>query len=197
MQTHFRMRSMYPNQKDTEHHNHPTTDKYVTDGNWTRGRTPDGHSTLWWPIKRTQCNAIITAMDVFSWYFFAYNVVRTDTKTVARVLTDKITRFCHLPTTILTDKASQLTSETIEQTTKALGIQLKHATTKHAQTTEILENTTPPSKETSKSWHEKAARCGINSSQWLCKTKTQNTTHPWDVTRAELFTAECLTMYST
>ena len=46
-----------------------------------------------------------------------------------------------LPTRIITDKGSQFISEAMEQTTKVLGIQLKHATTKHAQTIGILERT--------------------------------------------------------
>ena len=73
-------------------------------------------------------------MDVLSRYFFAHNVVRVDTKTVACVVTDTITIHCYLPTTIITDKGSQFISEAMKQTTEVLGIQLKHATTKHAQT---------------------------------------------------------------
>ena len=86
-------------------------------------------------------NAVITAMDVFSRYLFAYSVARIDTKTVTRVLIDIITRHCYLPTTIMTAKGSQLISEAMQQTTATLGIQLKHATTKHAQTIGILEST--------------------------------------------------------
>ena len=86
-------------------------------------------------------NAIITAMDVFSQYLFAYSVVRIDTKTVARVLTDIITRHCYLPTTKITDKGPRFIFEAREQTIKVLGIQLKHATTKHSQTLGILERT--------------------------------------------------------
>ena len=85
--------------------------------------------------------AVITAMDVFSRYLFVYSVTRIDTRTVTRVLTDIITRHCYLPTTIITDKGSQFISEAMHQTTAALGIQLKHATTKHAQTIGILERT--------------------------------------------------------
>ena len=40
--------------------------------------------------------AVITAMDVFSRYLFAYSVTRIDTKTVTLVLTDIITRHCYL-----------------------------------------------------------------------------------------------------
>ena len=85
--------------------------------------------------------AVITAMDVSSRYLFAFSVARIDTKTVTRVLTDIITRHCYLPTTIITDKGSQFISEAMQQTTAILGIQLKHATTKHAQTIGILERT--------------------------------------------------------
>ena len=86
-------------------------------------------------------NAVITAMDVFSRYIFAYSVTRIDTRTVTRVLTDIFTRHCYLPTTIITDKGSQLISQAMQQTTATLGIQLKHATTKHAQMIGILEQT--------------------------------------------------------
>ena len=94
--------------------------------------------------------AVITAMDVFSRYLFAYSVARIDTKTVTRVLTDIITRHCYLPTTIITDKGSQFISEAMQQTTAILGIQLKHATTKHAQTIGILERTHASLKESLK-----------------------------------------------
>ena len=94
--------------------------------------------------------AVITAMDVFSRYLFAYSVTRIDTKTVTRVLTDIIIRHCYLPTTIITDKGSQFISEAVHQTTAALGIQLKHATTKHAQTIGILEKTHASLKESLK-----------------------------------------------
>ena len=81
-------------------------------------------------------NAIITTI---SQYLFAYNVAHVDPKTVARVLPDIITRHCYLPSTIIIDKCSQFISEAMKQRTEVLGIQLKHATTKHAQTIGILE----------------------------------------------------------
>ena len=62
--------------------------------------------------------AIITAMDVFSRYLFAYNFIRVDTKTVARVLIDIIPRHSYLPTTTITDKGSQFISDAMKQTTE-------------------------------------------------------------------------------
>ena len=95
-------------------------------------------------------NAVITAMDVFSRYLFAYSVAGVDTRTVTRVLIDIITRHSYLPTTIITDKGSQFIAEAMHQITTALGIQLKHATTKHAQTIGILERTHASLKESLK-----------------------------------------------
>ena len=95
-------------------------------------------------------NAVITAMEVFSRYLFAYSVAGIDTKPVTRLLTDIITRHCYLPTTIITDKGSQFLSETMQQTTAILGIQLKHATTKDAQTIGILERRNATLKESLK-----------------------------------------------
>ena len=89
-------------------------------------------------------------MDVFSRYLFAYNVARVDTKTVARVVFDIITRHCYLPTTIITDKGSQFISEAMKQTTDLLGTHLKHAITKHAQTIGILERSHASLKESLK-----------------------------------------------
>ena len=86
-------------------------------------------------------------MDIFSRYLFAYNVARVGTKTVARVLIDIITRHCYLPTTIITDKGSQFISEAMKHTTAVLGIQLKHATTKHAKTLGIPERSHASLKE--------------------------------------------------
>ena len=78
-------------------------------------------------------NAIITVMDVYSRYLFTYNVVKTDAPTVARVVVDIMTRHAYLPTTVITDKGTQFMSEAMAVATRILGIQLKHATTKHAQ----------------------------------------------------------------
>ena len=95
-------------------------------------------------------NAIITAKDVFSRYLFAYNVAGVDTKTVSRVLIDIITRHCYLPTRIITNKGSQFFSEAMKQTTDVLGVQLKHAKSKHAQTLGILDRSHASLKESLK-----------------------------------------------
>ena len=58
---------------------------------------------------------IITMMDVFSRYLFAYPTQDMTARTVARCIIDVMTRHCYLPTVILTDKGSQFRSEVVNQ----------------------------------------------------------------------------------
>ena len=84
---------------------------------------------------------IITMMDVFSRYLFAYPTQDMTAKTVARCIIDVMTRHCYLPTVILTDKGSQFRSEVVNQIAQTLDIRISHASTKHVQTIGILERT--------------------------------------------------------
>ena len=84
-------------------------------------------------------NAVITAMDAFSRYLFAYNVVHPNSKSVAKVIIDIMTRHAYLPTCLISDKGSQFISEVTTEVAKVLGITMTHATTKHAQTIGRLE----------------------------------------------------------
>ena len=81
---------------------------------------------------------IITAIDVFSRYRFAYPVTRITATAVARVIMDILCKHTYLPSTILTDMGTQFNSQVTREVTAILGIELKHATTKHAQTIGIL-----------------------------------------------------------
>ena len=82
---------------------------------------------------------IVTAMDVFSRYLFAYPTANQDAKTIAQVLINIMTKHAYLPTTLISDKGTAFTSHVIKEVPGVLGITLKHATTKHAQTIELLE----------------------------------------------------------
>ena len=84
---------------------------------------------------------IITMMDVFSRYLFAYPTQDMTAKTVARCIIDVMTRHCYLPTVILTDKGSQFKSEVVSQIAQTLDIRISYASTKHAQTIGILKRT--------------------------------------------------------
>ena len=82
---------------------------------------------------------IITAIDVFSTYAFAYLVSNPTAVNTAKVIIDIMTRHAYLPTLIITDKGSVFVSQVIHEVAEILGINLKHATKKHAQTIGVLE----------------------------------------------------------
>ena len=82
---------------------------------------------------------IVTAMDVFSRYLFAYPTSNQDANTIAKVLINIMTKQAYLPTTLISDKGTAFISHVIKEVAGVLGITLKHATTKHAQTIGLLE----------------------------------------------------------
>ena len=82
---------------------------------------------------------IVTAMDVFSRFLFAYPTSNQDAKTFAKVLINIMTKPAYLPTTFISYKGTAFMSQVIKELAGDLGITLKHATTKHAQRTGLLE----------------------------------------------------------
>ena len=82
---------------------------------------------------------IVTAMDVFSRYLFAYPTSNQDTKTIAKVIINIMTKHAYSPTTPIIDKDTAFMFHVIEEVAGVLGITLKHATTKHVQTFGLLE----------------------------------------------------------
>ena len=84
---------------------------------------------------------IITAIDVFSRYLYAYPTTRITAPTVARVIMDILCKHTYLPTTILTDTGIQFNSQITREVAAVLGVEVKHALTKHAQTIGMLEST--------------------------------------------------------
>ena len=84
---------------------------------------------------------IITAMDVFSRYLFAYPVTDASATNTAKVIIDIMTKHTYLPTTLITDKGTAFTSKLVAEKAQTLGIQIKCATTKHPQTIGKLERT--------------------------------------------------------
>ena len=105
---------------------------------------------------------IVTAMDVFSRYLFAYTTSNQDAKTIAKDLINIMTKHAYLPTTLISDKGRAFMSQVIKEVTSVLGITLKHATTKHAQTIGLLERSHASIKQALKSetgerrslWHK-------------------------------------------
>ena len=82
---------------------------------------------------------IVTAMDVFSCYLFAYPTSNQDATRIAKVIINIITKHAYLPATLISDKGTTFTSHVIKEVAGDLGITLKHKTTKHAQTIGLLE----------------------------------------------------------
>ena len=84
---------------------------------------------------------VLTAIDVFSRYLFAYPLTDASAINVAKAIIDIMTKHAYLPTTLITDKGTAFTSSIIAEITQILGITLKCATTKHPQTIGKLERT--------------------------------------------------------
>ena len=84
---------------------------------------------------------IITAIDVFSRYLFAYPVTHITATAVSKVIMDILCKHTYLPTTIITDLGTQFNAQITHEIAAVLGIELKHATMKHAQTIGLLERT--------------------------------------------------------
>ena len=82
---------------------------------------------------------IVTAMDVFSRYLFAYPTSNQDANTIAKIPINIMTKHAYLPTTLISDKGTAFMSHVIKEVAGVLGITLKHSTTKHAQTIGLLE----------------------------------------------------------
>ena len=83
--------------------------------------------------------SIITAIDVFPRYAFADPVSNPTAVNTAKVIIYIMTRHAYLPTLIITFKGSVFVSQVIHEVAEILGINLKHATTKHEQTIGVLE----------------------------------------------------------
>ena len=105
---------------------------------------------------------IITAIDVFARYAFAYPVSNPTAVNTAKVIIDNMTKHAYLHTLIITNKGSVFGSQDLHEFAEILGINLKHATTKHAQTIGVLErahatiktSSKMASSEYRKQWHK-------------------------------------------
>ena len=82
---------------------------------------------------------ILTAMDVFSRCLFEHSTINHDAETIAKVIIDIMTINAYLRTPLISDKCTDFMSNVIEGVAGVLGITLKYANTKHAQTIGLLE----------------------------------------------------------
>ena len=93
---------------------------------------------------------IVTAIDVFSRYLFAYPTSNQEAKAVAKVIINIMTKHAYLPTILISGRGTAFTSHVIKEVAGVLGTTLKHATTKHAQTIGLLERSHASIKQTLK-----------------------------------------------
>ena len=93
---------------------------------------------------------IVTAMNIISRYLFAYPTYNRDAKTVGQVIFNIMTKHSYLPTTLISDKGTAFLSHEIKEVAGVLGITLKHATTKQAQTIGLLGQSLTSIKKTLK-----------------------------------------------
>ena len=93
---------------------------------------------------------IVTTMDVFFRFLFAYPTSSQDAIRIARVIINIMTKHAYFPTTILFDRGSVFMSQVIKEVAEVVGITLQHATTKHTQTIGMLERTHASLKKTLK-----------------------------------------------
>ena len=84
---------------------------------------------------------VLTAIDVFQQYLFAFPLTDASAIDVAKVIIDIKTKHAYLRTTLITDKRTAFTSTIIAENTQIFGFTLKCATTKHPETIEKLERT--------------------------------------------------------
>ena len=88
------------------------------------------------------CNGlthILTAIDVFSSYLLAVPLRKPDTIHLVTAILSVFAKHAYVPTHILTDKGSVFTAELFQQLTKAIGLEISHATIKHARTKGMVE----------------------------------------------------------
>ena len=85
---------------------------------------------------------IITAIDgCLLKIFICVSNNPNHSPTVARVIMDILCKHTYLPTTIITDMGTQFNSQNTREVAAVLGVEVKHASTKHAQTIGMLERT--------------------------------------------------------
>ena len=85
--------------------------------------------------------AVMTAIDVFSRYLFAYPLIEATATNVAEVIIDIMTKHSYLLTTLITDKGSAYTITVVAKIVHFLSITLKCDSIKHPQTIGKLERT--------------------------------------------------------
>ena len=114
------------------------------------------------PLKSSQYKYVLSGTDVFTKYLFAVPLTNGYADTVARELVKVFFQHSYIPQTILSDLATNFTSELMSELASLLEVKLKHASLKHPQTIGAVERSHGPLKrilklnteEQWKDWHK-------------------------------------------
>ena len=131
---------------------------------------------------------IVTAMDVFSRYLFAYPTSNQDAKIIDKVIINIMTKHAYLQTTLISNECTAFMSHVNKEVAGVLGISLKHATTKHAQTIGLLEQSHASIKQALRK-ETMQDLCGTNTSVLRSLVITLLITQVLAAGQAEFFTA--------
>ena len=82
---------------------------------------------------------IVTVMDVFFRFLYAFATWIQDANTITKIIFNIATKYTYLQGTLISEKGTTFMSHFIKEVAGVLGITLKHAATKHAQTIELLK----------------------------------------------------------
>ena len=104
---------------------------------------------------------MVTGLDVFYRYLFAYSTTNQGAKTAARVIINIMLKHAYLATAIISDKGSTFVPQVIKDVDDILGITLEHAKTKH-ETIGMLERIHALSKKGSKQRDVNENQCGTS-----------------------------------
>ena len=118
---------------------------------------------------------IIRAIDVYSRYSFAYPVLDPKAVNTAKLFIDIMTGHAYLPTLIITNKRGVFVSQVIFEVAEKLGICLKHATKKRAQTIGVLERAHATIKPSLKKESGENRKQGHNCLLFQSSTTTRST----------------------
>ena len=139
---------------------------------------------------------IVTPMDVFSRFLFAYPTSNQDAKTIAKVLINIMTKHAYLPTTLISDKGTAFMSHLIKEVAGILGLTLNTPLQSTLKQLGYLSDLTR--RQSNKHWRLRQAsrdHCGTNTLTLQSSITTLPITPVFAVSQAESFTAEFLTMY--
>ena len=107
---------------------------------------------------------MVTAMDVFSRYLFAYHTSSQDAKMIAKIIINIMTKHAYLPTIINSDMGSVFISQVINEVAEVLKIPHNMLQQNVRRQLECLNERMPHSRKILRLKRVKKDPCGISMS---------------------------------